>query len=62
MGFGVIGIHNYFNSLGRTYHGIPNSIDRLKYMLREQYLHTAPANIAARPPVKKGKIATVPKD
>ena len=62
IGFGMMGeqgaesIHKYFNSLDRTYSGIPNSVDRLKCMLREHLLHTAPANVAARPPVKKRKL------
>ena len=62
IGFGMMGeqgaesVHKYFNSLGRTYCGIPNSAERLKCMLREHQLHTAPANVAARPPIKKRKI------
>ena len=61
LGFGMMGeqgaesIHAYFNSLGRTYRGIPDRVLRLKQMMREHHLHVAPANIAAKPPVKKRK-------
>ena len=56
IGFGMMGeqgaesIHAYFNSLGRT---IPDRVQRLKYMLKEHHLHVAPANVAARPAIKK---------
>ena len=68
IGFGMMGeqgaesVHKYFNTLGRTYCGIPNSVERLKYMLKEHQLHTAPANVAARPPIKKRKLTTDPDD
>ena len=62
IGFGMMGeqgaesIHKYFNALGRTYCSIPNSAERLKCMLKEHQLHTAPANVSERPPIKKRKI------
>lgn len=61
VGFGLMGeqgaesIHAYFNSLGRTYRGIPDRVDRLKHTMKEHLLHVAPANIAATLEVKRRK-------
>ena len=61
VGFGLMGeqgaesIHAYFNSLKRTYQTIPNSVDRLHCIMKERYIHVAPADIAALPPIKKRK-------
>ena len=58
IGFGMMGeqgaesIHKYFNGLMRPYSGITNEVDKLKLMMREHLLHVAPANVAAKPPVK----------
>ena len=57
VGFGLLGeqgaesIHAYFNSLKRTYSGIPDGLQRLKQMMVEHHLHVAPANTIARPPI-----------
>ena len=62
VGFGLLGeqgaesIHAYFNSLGRTYAGIPDPLKKLKQMMVEHLLHIAPDNVTARPPVKKRKM------
>ena len=59
VGFGILSeqgaesIHAYFNSLKRTYSGIPDSLKRLKQMMVEHHLHVAPENTTARPPMKK---------
>lgn len=61
IGFGLMGeqgaesIHAYFNGLGRTYQGIPDRVTRLKRMMQEHLLHVAPANIDAKPIIKKKK-------
>ena len=61
VGFGLLGeqgaesIHKYFNSLKRTYSGIPDDLQRLKQMMVEHHLHVAPANTTARPPIVKRK-------
>ena len=66
VGFGMMGeqgaesIHKYFNALHRTYSSIPGSMDRLKHMLKEHLLHIAPANVAAKPPLKKRKRVSLP--
>ena len=58
-GFGLLGeqgaesIHAYFNSLKRTYSGIP---DQLKHLKPEHHLHIVPDNVAIRPLVKKRKL------
>ena len=59
VGFGILSeqgaesIHAYFNSLKRTYSGIPDSLKRLKQMMVEHHLHIAPDNTTARPLVQK---------
>ena len=61
VGFGLLGeqgaesIHAYFNSLKRTYSGIPDKLQRLKQIMVEHHLHVAPANTTARPHVVKKK-------
>ena len=61
VGFGLMGeqgsesIHAYFNSLKRTYQTIPDRVDRLHHIMKEHYIHSAPANISAIPPLKKRK-------
>lgn len=63
VGFGLMGeqgaesIHKYFNSLGRTYSGIAEPVQKLHYTMKEHFLHIAPANIDARPPIKKRKLS-----
>ena len=63
VGFGLMGeqgaesIHKYFNSLGRTYCGIPDPVKRLKYTMKEHLLHIAPANITAKPAIKRKKLS-----
>lgn len=61
IGFGLMGeqglesVHAYFNSLKRTYHGIPDRVKRMIHTMHEHFLHIAPANIAAKPVPKKRK-------
>jgi hypothetical protein len=61
VGFGLMGeqgaesIHAYFNSLKRTYQGVPDRVRRLDQMMREHLLHIAPSNIAAKPAIKRRK-------
>lgn len=61
VGFGLMGeqgaesIHAYFNSLKRTFQGIPDRVKRLKQMMHEHLIHIAPSNIAAKPAIKKRK-------
>ena len=54
---GAESIHSFFNKLGRQYSTTPKSVDRLKLMLNEHLLHIAPVNVAAKPPIKKRKMA-----
>lgn len=64
IGFGMMGeqgaesIHAYFNSLGKTYRGIPDRVKRLRHTMQEHLLHIAPANIAAKPVIKRRKLST----
>ena len=59
VGFGILreqgaeSIHAYFNSLRRTYSGIPDSFKRLRQIMVEHHLHVAPENTTARPAIKK---------
>ena len=63
VGFGLLGeqgaesIHAYFNTLRRTYSGIPDRVKRLKHMMTEHILHVAPDNITTRPSIKRKKKA-----
>ena len=63
VGFGLMGehgaesIHRYFNALGRTYRGIPDQVKRLEYTMKEHLLHIAPANIEAKPIIKRRKLS-----
>lgn len=58
IGFGFMGeqgaesIHAYFNMLKRTFQGIRDPVQRLERIMTEHY---APANIAAKPTIKKRK-------
>lgn len=61
IGFGMMGeqgaesIHAYFNSLKRICHGNGDPVQKLKQMMNEHLLHIAPANVAAKPVIKKRK-------
>lgn len=63
IGFGFMGeqgaesIHAYFNTLTRTFRGIPDRVSRLRQILHEHLLHVAPANVAAKPEIKRRKLA-----
>ena len=61
VGSGVMGeqgaesIHAHINQLERTYQGIPDDVDRLKYIFKEQALESDPSLTSLRPPLKKRK-------
>ena len=52
---GAESIHEYFNSLGRTYHSTRDPVLSLNTMMREHLVHVVPENICARPPPNKKK-------
>ena len=62
VGFGFMGeqgaesIHAYFNSLTRTYHSIPDKVDRLRSMMKEHLLHASPNLVVAQPSIKRRKM------
>ena len=62
LGFGMMGeqgaesIHAYFNRLGKMFDVMPDRLQRLKHKMKEHLLHVAPANVAAKPPIKKRKV------
>ena len=64
FGMGLLGeqgaesIHAKFNSIERSYSGIPNAKDRLKRVVQEHFLTTDPENIAVTPILKKRKVKT----
>ena len=39
---GIEGIHKEFNSLERTYHSIPDLVERMRNIMKEHLRHTAP--------------------
>ena len=56
MGAGIMGaesIHAHLMRLERIHQGIPNSIERLKYIFKQQMLETSPSLVALRPPPTK---------
>ena len=59
MGSGLMGeqgaesIHAHVMKLERTHQSIPNDLDRLKYIFKEQTLESTPALTSLRPPLKK---------
>ena len=63
VGFGMMGeqgaesIHKYFNTLAHRFNSTPKSVERLKLMLEAHLLHIVPVNVAAKPPIKRRKIA-----
>ena len=65
VGCGIMGeqgaesIHAHLQQLERTYQGISNEVDRLKYIFKEQTLESAPSLTSLRPPIKKRKKHTV---
>lgn len=64
VGFGMMGeqgaesIHRYFNGLKRTFSSIPDGVQQLNCLMKEHYVHVAPANIAQEPVPKKRKTDT----
>ena len=52
---GAESIHAYFNTQKKTYSTIPNAVEQLEYIMKEHFLHVAPANVDARPPPTKRK-------
>ncbi len=65
VGCGIMGeqgaesIHAHLQQLERTYQGISNEVDRLKYIFKKQTLESAPSLTSLRPPIKKRKKHTV---
>ena len=58
-GFGFMGeqgaesIHAYFNGLVARYRSVPNPVKQMECIMSEHLLHIAPANIVAKPTIKK---------
>jgi hypothetical protein len=61
LGAGMMGeqgaesIHAHLNQLETTYAGIPNAVDRLKYIFNMYNLETAPSLQSLKPAVKTRK-------
>ena len=58
---GAESIHAHLMRLERIHQGIPNAVDRLKYIFKQQILETAPSLVALRPPPKKRLKLDTPK-
>ena len=56
---GAESIHAHMMKFERVYQGIPNPVDRLKYMFNEQMLQSAPSLVFLRPPPQKRRKKTV---
>ena len=61
LGSGLMGeqgaesIHAHIMKLERIHQGIPNELERLKYIVKEQMLESDPSLTNLRPPLKKRK-------
>ena len=53
---GAESIHAHMMRLERTYQGVANEVDRLKYIFKEHMLVSAPSLTSLRPPIKKRKL------
>ena len=53
---GAESIHAYFNGLVTHYTSVSDPVKRMECMMLEHFLHTAPANIDAKPVTKKRKL------
>lgn len=53
---GAESIHAHMNKLDKQYHVMPNDVDRLKYIFKEQILESAPSLTQLRPVPKKRKL------
>ena len=67
LGSGIMGeqvavsIHAHIMRLERTYHGIPDNLERLKYVVREQIIESNPSLLELQPPEtkrRKKKVST----
>ena len=62
FGMGLLGeqgtesIHTKFNTIERSYSGIPNGKDRLLRVVQEHHLTIDPENIVLTPLVKRRKV------
>ena len=54
---GAESIHAHLMKLERVHQGIPNDLDRLKYVFNEQTLESAPSLTYLRPPLKNRKLS-----
>ncbi len=52
---GAESLHAHFMRLERTYQGIANEVDRLKYIVKEHMLESEPSLTFLRPTAKKLK-------
>ena len=52
---GAESIHAHMMRLERIHQGIANDVDRLKYIVKEHMLESAPSLTSLRPPPKRGK-------
>lgn len=46
-----------FNGLVARYRSVPDPVKRMECTMREHFLHIAPANVVAKPIIKKRKLA-----
>ena len=59
LGAGLMGeqgaesLHAHLMRLERTYQGVANEVDRLKYIFKEHILESAPSLVTLRPPPAK---------
>ena len=55
---GAESIHAHMMRLERTYQGVANEVDRLKYIVKEHLIESAPSLTGLRPQPKRRKMET----
>ena len=55
---GAESIHAHMMRLERTYQGVANEVDRLKYIVKEHLIESAPSQTGLRPQPKRRKMET----
>ena len=50
---GAESIHAHLTRLERNHQGIANSVEQLKYVVKQHMLETTPSLVALRPPLMK---------
>ncbi len=62
VGLGMMGeqgaesLHKWFNRQKQTFASVADRVQQLSCIMKEHFIHVAPANISLEPPIKRRKI------